>query len=168
MLMTLLREGGKRSIEELAEAILAHDESQVEYYEDVTNNMVGRVLKSHGIVEKEDDGYYLIGYGDLDDEQVERLIELCEAKLDEYKTKRGKRIWQHREASAGYVSGTLRAPEGISTHTHPRLRNRPPEKRFARPAYIHGPPGGVATSSAPLKALEGALNRFSPPAANGG
>src|SRR5918993_1339300 len=83
MLMTLLREGGKRSTEDLAKAILAHGESQVEYYENVTKNMVGRVLTRHGIVEKEDDGYYLIGYEDLDDEQVERLIELCEAKLDE-------------------------------------------------------------------------------------
>jgi diadenosine tetraphosphate (Ap4A) HIT family hydrolase/5-methylcytosine-specific restriction endonuclease McrA len=43
-----------------------------------------------------------------DDEQVERLIDLCESKLDEYKAKRGKRIWQHRRVSAGYVSGTLR------------------------------------------------------------
>ena len=70
--------------------------------------MVGRVLRSHGVVEKEADGYRLTGYEELDDEQVEYLIELCEAKLDEYKTKRGKRIWQHRKVSAGYISGTLR------------------------------------------------------------
>lgn len=108
MLITLLRGGGKRSITEIARSILAHDESQVEYYEDVTKNMVGRVLRNHGIVEKRDDGYYLIGYDDLEDEQVEHLIELCEAKLDEYKKKRGKHIWQHRKASAGYISGTLR------------------------------------------------------------
>jgi ATP adenylyltransferase len=108
MLMTLLRADGKSSTTEIARSILAHDQSQVEYYEDVTKNMVGRVLRSHGIVEKEDDGYYLVGYEDLDNEQVEHLIELCEAKLDEYKTKRGKRIWQHRKASVGYVSGTLR------------------------------------------------------------
>jgi ATP adenylyltransferase len=109
MLLTLLRAaGGKSATTEIARSILTHDESQVEYYEDVTKNMVGRVLRSHGIVEKEGDGYYLVGYDDLDDEQVEHLIELCEAKLDEYKTKRGKRIWQHRKASAGYISGTLR------------------------------------------------------------
>ena len=109
MLLTLLRAaGGKSSTTEVARSVLAHDESQVEYYDDVTMNMVGRVLRSHGIVEKEDDGFSLIGYEDLDDEQVEHLIELCEAKLDEYKTKRGKRIWQHRKASTGYVSGTLR------------------------------------------------------------
>ena len=108
MLLTLLRAaGGKSSTTEVARSVLAHDESQVEYYDDVTMNMVGRVLRSHGIVEKEDDGFSLIGYEDLDDEQVEHLIELCEAKLDEYKTKRGKRIWQHRKVSAGCISGTL-------------------------------------------------------------
>ena len=109
MLMTLLSAaGGRSSTKEIARSILAHDESQLEYYEGVTKNMVGRLLRSHGIVDMEDDGYSLVGYEDLDDEQVEHLIELCEAKLDEYKTKRGKRIWQHRKASAGYVSGTLR------------------------------------------------------------
>ena len=87
----------QRTTTEVARSVLAHDESQVEYYDDVTMNMVGRVLRSYGIVEKEDDGFSLIGYEDLDDEQVEHLIELCEAKLDEYKTKRGKRIWQHRK-----------------------------------------------------------------------
>jgi len=109
MLLTLLRAaGGKSSTTEVARSVLAHDESQVEYYDDVTINMVDRVLRSHGIVEKEDDGFPLICYEDLDDEQVEHLIELCEAKLDEYKTKRGKRIWQHRKVSTGCISGTLR------------------------------------------------------------
>ena len=105
-LMTLLRQSGRCSTTQIARSILAHDQSQVEYYEDVTKNMVGRVLRSHGIVEKENDGYCLIGYEDLGDEQVEHLIERCEAKLDEYNTKRGNRIWQQRKASAGYISGT--------------------------------------------------------------
>ncbi len=108
MLMALLQGGGKSSTAEIARSILAHDESQIEYYEDVTKNMVGRVLRRHGIVEREDGGYSLIGYEDLDAEQIENLIELCELKLDEYKARRGKRIWQHRRVSAGYVSGTLR------------------------------------------------------------
>ena len=108
MLAALLAHGGKCSTEEIARAILAHDESQVEYYENVTKNMVGRVLKGHGIVEREDDGYSLVGYEDLGDEEIEYLIERCEAKLDEYKAKRGKRIWQHRRVATGYISGTLR------------------------------------------------------------
>ncbi len=108
MLMTLLRGGGRSSTEELARSILAHDESQVEYYEKVTKNMVGRVLRGHGIVEKEDGGYSLVGYDDLDEGQIRDLIDLCESKLVEYKVRRGRRIWQHRRASAGYVPGTLR------------------------------------------------------------
>jgi hypothetical protein len=67
MLAALLAYGGKYSTEEIARAILSHDESQVEYYESVTNNIVGRVLRSHGTVEKEDDGYSLVGYEDLGD-----------------------------------------------------------------------------------------------------
>jgi ATP adenylyltransferase len=108
MLVALLRGGGRSSTKEIARSILAHDESQVEYYQDVTKNMVGRVLMSHGIVEKKDGGYSLVDFEDLDDEQIERLIGLCGAKLDEYKERRGRRIWQHRRVSAGYVSGTLR------------------------------------------------------------
>jgi len=39
MLLTLLRAaGGKSSTTQIARSILAHDESQVEYYEDVTKN----------------------------------------------------------------------------------------------------------------------------------
>jgi hypothetical protein len=83
MLMALLRGGGRRSTTEIARSILAHDESQVEYYEKVTNNMVGRVLRNNGIVQKEGGEYYLVGYEELDGEQVERLVELCRAKLDE-------------------------------------------------------------------------------------
>ena len=83
MLMTLLRAGGRSSSEEIARSILAHDESQVEYYENVTKTMVGRVLRNHNIVDREDGGYALIGYDDLDSEQIEHLNELCETKLDE-------------------------------------------------------------------------------------
>ena len=108
MLMTLLRGGGRSSTTEIARSSLAHDESQVEYYEGVTKNMVGRVLRSHGIVEKEDGGYSLVSFEDLDGEQIEHLIGLCESKLEEYKARRGRRIWQHRRVSAGYISGTLR------------------------------------------------------------
>ncbi len=73
MLMTLLRAGGGRSsTKEIARSILAHDESQVGYYQDVTKNMVGRVLMSHGIVEKKDGGYSLVDFEDLDDEQSKR------------------------------------------------------------------------------------------------
>jgi ATP adenylyltransferase len=108
MLLALLRGGGRRSTADIARSILLHDESQVEYYENVTKNMVGRVLRQHGIVEKAGGGFALVDFEDLDTEQIERLTELCESKLDDYKARRGRQIWQHRRLSAGYVSGTLR------------------------------------------------------------
>ena len=108
MLMALLENEGRASTGEIAKAILSHDESQVEYYEDITKNMVGRVLRRHGIIQKEDGGYSLVGFEYLSEQQVEHLVQLCEDKLDEYKAKRGRSIWQHRKLSAGYISGTLR------------------------------------------------------------
>src|SRR4051812_39112915 len=78
ILMTMLQGGGTSSTGKIARSILAHNESQVEYYEAVTKNMVGRVLRRHGIVEKEDGGYSLVGYENLDEGQIEKLIGLCE------------------------------------------------------------------------------------------
>jgi hypothetical protein len=40
--------------------------------------MVGRVLRSGGIVEKGDGGYSLVGFEDLGEEEVESLIGPCE------------------------------------------------------------------------------------------
>jgi ATP adenylyltransferase len=78
MLMTLLPGGGRSSTGEIARFILAHDE----YYEYVTKNMVGRVLGRHCLVYKEDGGYSLVDFRDLDVEQVEHLAKVCESKLD--------------------------------------------------------------------------------------
>ena len=48
MLLTLLQQGGKCSETEIAKAISIHDPTQIEYYEAITRNMVGRVLTRHG------------------------------------------------------------------------------------------------------------------------
>lgn len=53
MLMTLLRGRGACTDEKIAKSILLFDESQIDYYNNITNNMVGRVLRRHGVVEKE-------------------------------------------------------------------------------------------------------------------
>ena len=58
--------------------MLAHDESQIEYYTEITNNMVGPVLRNRGVVQrdKETNTYQLAGYDELTAEQRQRLIEL--------------------------------------------------------------------------------------------
>jgi diadenosine tetraphosphate (Ap4A) HIT family hydrolase len=109
MLMVLLRSNGKASIRSIAKALLVRDESQIEYYEQITKNMVGRVLtKNRGLTERIDDGYRLNGFDELSATEVRSLVDLCQEKVNAYVRKRGERIWEHRTASAGYVSGTLR------------------------------------------------------------
>lgn len=107
MLMTLLRNQGKCSQTDIARALLEYDQSQIEYYTHITNNMVGKVLRSHHLVEKNKDEYNLLGFENLSFAEVEGLIGLCNSKLTEYIEKRGDRIWEHRRISTGYVSGTV-------------------------------------------------------------
>ena len=49
MIRELLKSGGKASIRNIAAAFLSRDESQLEYYEQITKNMPGKVLSKHGI-----------------------------------------------------------------------------------------------------------------------
>ena len=70
--------------------------------------MVGRVLKSHGIVQKDRKSFKLRDYETYTEEQRIELIQICQEKLNEYIEKRGKRIFEHRRKSAGYISGSIR------------------------------------------------------------
>ena len=59
MLIELLSNKGQSTVRNIAKAILSKDESQIEYYEHITKNMVGRVLtKNRGITEKDKKGNY--------------------------------------------------------------------------------------------------------------
>ncbi len=53
MIKSLLINNGKLTDFQIAENLLKYDGSQIEYYQNVTNNMVGKVLRSHNIVAKE-------------------------------------------------------------------------------------------------------------------
>lgn len=109
MLLQLLRNKGVANVDAIAHALLSHDESQLDYYRQITNNMVGKVLtKNNGITVKEGQHYRLQRFNELNQQEVEALAALCESKIAQYITKRGSAIWQHRTKSAGYISGTLR------------------------------------------------------------
>jgi ATP adenylyltransferase len=109
MLVELLQNGGQASVTEVSKALLSRDVSQIEYYEQITKNMVGRVLtKNRGITDKDGNTYSIKGFKELGSEEVEILINLCIGKIDEYVGDRGDRIWSHRKKSSGYISGTLR------------------------------------------------------------
>jgi len=108
MLMTLLKTGGRASVRDIATSILIHDESQIEYYETITKQMVGRVLRNRQVVKQEGQEFEILEFDHLSREHVDELTRLCEIKLEEFKEKRGARIWQHRKSAEGYISGTIR------------------------------------------------------------
>lgn len=108
MLMTLLRNQGNASVDQIAKEFLIHDKSQIDYYSLITKQMPARVLSKHGIVDRRKDQCFLNGFESLTREQIESLIRACQIKLDDYLAKRGEAIFQHRKKSSGYISGTLR------------------------------------------------------------
>ena len=109
MLKSLLENRGRATKTEIAKALLEQDRSQVEYYETITTNMVGRILtKNREITEKSKHGYHLIGFDELSELEINNLITICQAKIDEYLEKRGNSPWAHRKKSSGIISGSIR------------------------------------------------------------
>ena len=110
MLTKLLSEGGKAPEREIAKEILKHDESQIEYFQHIVQNMVGRILRKHSLVKRDRKTkmWSLDGFDDLSSTEVKELQALLEEKKADFLQSRGDSIWSHRKKSAGYISGTLR------------------------------------------------------------
>jgi diadenosine tetraphosphate (Ap4A) HIT family hydrolase/5-methylcytosine-specific restriction endonuclease McrA len=108
MLLTLLQHDGQCSETDIAKAISVHDPTQIEYYEAITRNMVGRVLTRHGVVKRDGKRFSLLSAEALTKGQRTELRRLLETKLDQYVAKRGERIWQHRKLGLGDISGTVK------------------------------------------------------------
>ena len=112
MIKTLLANGGAATTEEIAKALLAYDQSQVEYYSLRTKAMVGKVLTNNGVVEPIKDGRQITGYRLTEtthtDAQRAALKAMCDEAIDAYISKHGGAIWDHRRPDGGYVSGSIR------------------------------------------------------------
>ena len=109
MIRNLLKNKGKADSAKIAKDLLAYDVSQVEYYQLITKNMVGKVLTNNrGITDKDGDVYQLNGFDNLSAEEQKELISICEEKIDAYIEKRGKNIWQHRRVSSRAIPGSVR------------------------------------------------------------
>jgi diadenosine tetraphosphate (Ap4A) HIT family hydrolase len=108
MLREILQRAGAASVGEVARALLAEDRSQIEYYEQITKNMVGRVLTNiRGITERDGQSYRLNNFDHLSSAEVGELIQLCDRKIADYLSVRSD-PWSHRRHSAGYIPGTQR------------------------------------------------------------
>lgn len=109
MLMALLNNNGKASVEEIAKEILLRDDSQIDYYKKITTTMPGKVLgKNHNIVTKVENEYLLNGFNELTEKEINELTDACSSRLSEYVEQRGDAIFNHRTKSSGYISGTIR------------------------------------------------------------
>jgi len=98
MIRELLTNGGIASVRDIASAFLARDESQLEYYEQITKRMPGKVLANHGIVERSKESFRLaLDPSSLSSDERDELIRLC-----------GVSAYDHRRAALGYLSGSLR------------------------------------------------------------
>ena len=75
MLIELLRNHGQATVQQIAQAILNKDPTQIEYFSEIVKNMVGRVLTiNRRITERERNTYRLIGSEDMSQEQVREWI----------------------------------------------------------------------------------------------
>jgi ATP adenylyltransferase len=109
MLLQLLKNNGEASVQQIAQAILDKDPTQLEYFSEVVKNMVGHVLtKRRRVAEKNGDKYRLIGAETLSDDQVKILVDLCEKKLAEFEKTRGDSVWSHRRRGHRPISGSVR------------------------------------------------------------
>ena len=108
MIKHLLENSGRAKAEEIAIDLVQNDLSQVEYYTERVNSMVGKVLRKNQIVVKVKNEYELIGYRDLKEKDKDELIELCQRKIEEYKQKRGMLIWDHRRKNRSPIDGSIR------------------------------------------------------------
>ena len=109
MLRTLLVKRGQATRRDIATAFLAHDESQVEYYEHITAVMPGRVLTKHGVIRREGQSYQLASdYRPTRNAEIEELVALCDKAVEDFKVKRGNTIWDHRAAGWDRPPGAAR------------------------------------------------------------
>jgi len=111
MLMQLLANHGTAHKDEIAKAILALDQSQIDYYSAIVPQMPGKYLRKHDVVSAGPRGsgeFSLNEFDALQSDEVTSLLQLCQDKLNAYIEKRGERIWAHRDHTRKAIPGTIR------------------------------------------------------------
>jgi diadenosine tetraphosphate (Ap4A) HIT family hydrolase/5-methylcytosine-specific restriction endonuclease McrA len=107
VIKSLLLNNGKMSDYDLGKKLLEYDISQIEYYQKIVNNMVGKVLRRHGVVYKDKD-YFLTDFESLDDSQKKELVRLCDERINKFLEQRGDSPWKHRSMNREYIPGSVR------------------------------------------------------------
>lgn len=106
LIKSLVESGGSATLRQLAHNFLLQDESQLLYYEKRIKEMPLRILKKHGIVDR-DGELITLNTKKLTLEQKAHIKMLCEKKLQEYIVKRGLGIWDYRLLDSSPVPDSL-------------------------------------------------------------
>lgn len=108
MLKRLLIGSGTAKVEEIALDLVQNDLSQIEYYTDRVHNMVGRVLRKNGLVDRDKSIYLLKDFQTLNNHEIQELIDICDEKIKDYIQKRDLTIWDHRRRNRKPIDGSIR------------------------------------------------------------
>ena len=103
----LVDSDGSATLRHLAQNVLAQDESQVQYYEKRLKEMPLKVLKKHGIIQREGN-LVSLSVKKLSFEQKSQLKMLCEKSLREFIVKKGLGIWDYRLLDTDPIPDSLR------------------------------------------------------------
>ena len=95
LIKTLVESEGIISTRKLALEFLKMDESQIQYYERVVKTMPVKVHLNHDVIKKNDNQISL-NTRKLNFDQRQKLISLCESKLNEFLESRGLKLWDYR------------------------------------------------------------------------
>lgn len=131
MLRRLLVNRGTATRREIAQDILDRDPTQLEYYEKIVLDMVGRVLTAkQNLVSKAGDTYELCGFDALSADEAGDLVAICDEQIAAYQARRGSAMWEHRRRSSRALSGTVRYEVRETTSRLTRLEGA---ECFVRP-----------------------------------
>ena len=95
LIKSLLEAEGITSTRKIALEFLKYDESQIQYYERVVKSMPVRVLLNHSVITK-DKNQISLNTKALTFNQKQKLITLCDSKLNEFLESRGLKLWDYR------------------------------------------------------------------------
>jgi ATP adenylyltransferase len=154
MLRALIERGGVATLRDIALSFLVHDESQIEYYVEITKRMPGPVLTRHQLVKREADGYRLISdIKQLTTAEIQELVRLCDEAVANYAGRRGRKLYDHRRIALGDISGTVRYEVLKRAGSRCELCGIPSDERALEVDHIHPRRHGGSDDLSNLQAL---------------
>jgi len=145
MIRRLLLNGGAADTQAIAKDLVQHDESQIEYYMLRVDQMVGVVLRKNKVVTKDKKSYHLPDFESYTPEEQAEIIAICEQRIEEYMTKRGMDIWDHRRRNRKPIDGSIRYQVLERAHNRCELCGISSEVRALEVDHIVRKTGAVKT-----------------------